>query len=156
MPPSYWFARSLSPSFFPFFTSFFPFYPRLFPLQSLLTTCHPASPSCFWVCRSLECESNHSILLHRPLSRHGRSQNRLIFCSIAFARCTRLFIATIIASDAFPSIDHQNTLPLRGFSRFACFRLTFHKRTWLASLLYTYMHFHVFIIVLPQVLFHLC
>lgn len=44
-------------------------------------------------------------------------------------RCTRLFIATIIASDAFPSIDHQNTLPLRGFSRFACFRLTFHKRT---------------------------
>lgn len=77
--------HSLPLSFHPFSLPFFPFYPRLFPLQSLLTTCHPASPSCFWVCRSLECESNHSILLHRPLSRHGRSQNRLIFCSIAFA-----------------------------------------------------------------------
>lgn len=38
-------------------------------------------------------------------------------------RCTRLFIATIIATDAFPSIDHRNTLPLRGFSRFACFEI---------------------------------
>lgn len=39
-----------------------------------------------------------------------------------------------------PSTDHPNTLPLRGFSRFACFGLTFHKRAHVTPKFVIYMY----------------
>lgn len=113
-----------SPSFLPFYSPSFSLAilpPHdLSPCQSLLFLGLPDS---------LECESDHSILLHRPLSRHDRSQNRLIFCSIAFAPMHAPIYRYNYCLGCL-SFHHQNTIPpLRGFSRFACFRLTFHKRT---------------------------
>lgn len=44
--------HSLPLPFRPFFAFFPPFlFPVFLPCNSLPTTCHPASPPCFWVCR---------------------------------------------------------------------------------------------------------